>query len=125
EFGLYGYELSRFSGHWVGMTAPSEVVESAATVDLDAIAGAVAGWKPAPDVMAESGWQPPQDGVHNRWPDLPSPAIEARFAHKQAALQAYARINAIDRLLADAPRGRVGIVSCGKAHLDLLEALRL
>src|SRR6202008_5124367 len=35
EFGLYGYELSRFSGAWVGMAALSEVVESAGTVDLD------------------------------------------------------------------------------------------
>ena len=35
EFGLYGYELSRYSGAWVGMAALSEVVESAGTVDLD------------------------------------------------------------------------------------------
>src|SRR5438132_83275 len=35
EYGLYGWELSRFSGNWVGFTALSEVVESSATVDLD------------------------------------------------------------------------------------------
>jgi indolepyruvate ferredoxin oxidoreductase len=29
EFGLYGYELSRFCGAWVGLAALSEVVESA------------------------------------------------------------------------------------------------
>ena len=37
EFGLYGWQLSRFSGNWVGMTALSEVVESGATVDLDLV----------------------------------------------------------------------------------------
>src|SRR6476620_7919225 len=37
EFGLYGYELSRYSGAWVGMAALSEVVESASTVDLDRV----------------------------------------------------------------------------------------
>src|SRR5690606_11501670 len=37
EFGLYGWALSRASGAWVGMKAISEVVESASSVDLDAI----------------------------------------------------------------------------------------
>jgi indolepyruvate ferredoxin oxidoreductase len=37
EFGLYGWALSRFCGAWVGFKAISETVESAATVNLDAI----------------------------------------------------------------------------------------
>src|SRR5213078_2264916 len=44
EFGLYGYALSRFSGAWVGMTALSEIVESATTADLDVIARRVDAW---------------------------------------------------------------------------------
>src|SRR3954454_12761146 len=44
EFGLYAYELSRFSGAWVGMAALSEVVESAGTVDLDLIEARIAKW---------------------------------------------------------------------------------
>nr|HMQ71283.1 pyruvate ferredoxin oxidoreductase [Rubrivivax sp.] len=37
EFGLYGWALSRYSGGWVGLATPSEVVESGCTVDLDRI----------------------------------------------------------------------------------------
>src|SRR5690606_12960711 len=47
EFGLYGWALSRASGAWVGMKAISEVVESASTVDLDAILSGVPA--PVPD----------------------------------------------------------------------------
>src|SRR4029077_13385855 len=47
EFGLYGWALSRYSGNWVGLTALSEVVESGATVDLDAIAARVDAWRDA------------------------------------------------------------------------------
>ncbi|MCX7146292.1 MAG: hypothetical protein NT042_08850 [Sulfuritalea sp.] len=37
EFGLYGWALSRYSGAWVGFKGISETVESAMTVDLDAL----------------------------------------------------------------------------------------
>jgi fructose-1,6-bisphosphatase/inositol monophosphatase family enzyme len=47
EFGLYGWQLSRFSGNWVGFTALSEVVESASTVDLDLVNARVAAWQDA------------------------------------------------------------------------------
>ena len=50
EFGLYGWELSRFSGNWVGFTALSEVVESGSTVDLDASARCVDAWKSREDM---------------------------------------------------------------------------
>ncbi|WP_233861889.1 indolepyruvate ferredoxin oxidoreductase family protein [Paraburkholderia adhaesiva] len=115
EFGLYGWALSRFSGAWVGFKAISETVESGSTVDLDAIR---TDW-PAPD-----GFTPPPGGLHNRWPDLPSLAIEARLAAKLDAVRHFARANSIDKWIAPSPHANVGIVTCGKAHLDLMEALR-
>ncbi len=118
EFGLYGYALSRFSGGWVGLTALSEVVESAATVDLDAVNARVATW------AAPEGHPVPEGGLHYRWPDLPSLAIEQRAHAKLAAVAAFARVNSIDRLLIPAPVARVGIVTAGKAHYDFLEVLR-
>lgn len=72
EFGLYGWQLSRFSGNWVGMTALSEVVESGATVDLDLINARVAAWQGADAVRAATGHVAPAGGLHYRWPDLPS-----------------------------------------------------
>ena len=124
EFGLYGWALSRYSGNWVGMTALSEVVESGATVDLDAIAARTAAWLDADAVHAATGHQAPAGGLHYRWPDLPSLTIEARLHDKLAAARAFARVNAIDREVIVAPQASVGIVTCGKAHYDLMEVLR-
>ncbi|MCI4440760.1 indolepyruvate ferredoxin oxidoreductase family protein [Tibeticola sp.] len=124
EFGLYGWDLSRFSGAWVAMAALSEVVESAGTVDLDAVQSRVRAWVGPEAVRAATGYTPPADGLHYRWPDLPSLAIETRLAAKLEAVAAFARVNRIDRMVIEAPQARLGIVTCGKAHLDLMEVLR-
>src|SRR4051812_24940991 len=124
EFGLYGWALSRFSGNWVGFTALSEVVESGSTVDPDETNARVAAWKDAEAVAQETGFVAPADGLHYRWPDLPSLKIEARLHAKLDAVRAFARINSIDRDIVTAPRASVGIVTCGKAHFDLLEVFR-
>jgi indolepyruvate ferredoxin oxidoreductase len=124
EFGLYGWALSRFSGAWVGLTALSEVVESGTTVDLDETLARVAKWKSGQQVMKQTGFQPPADGLHYRSQDPPSPKIEVRLQHKLDAVRAFAAINSIDRHVIDAPHARVGIVTCGKAHFDLIEVFR-
>lgn len=115
EFGLYGWALSRFSGCWVGLKAISETVESGSTVDLDRLHCRF-------DTPVD--FVPPQGGLHYRWPDLPSLVIEQRLAAKLDAVRAFARVNSIDRLVCPAPAADIGIVTCGKAHLDMLEALR-
>ncbi|GAB4042236.1 MAG: indolepyruvate ferredoxin oxidoreductase family protein [Rubrivivax sp.] len=124
EFGLYGWALSRYSGNWVGFTALSEVVESGATVDLDLVNARVATWADAETVRAATGHAPPPDGLHYRWPDLPSLRIESRLADKLAAVAAFARVNSIDRHVIESPDARFGIVTVGKAHHDLMEVLR-
>jgi indolepyruvate ferredoxin oxidoreductase len=124
EFGLYGWALSRFSGNWVGFTALSEVVESAATVDLDLTNARIATWQDAETVRALTGYAPPAGGLHYRWPDLPSLVIEERLHAKLDAVRAFARINSIDREIVASPHASVGIVTVGKAHYDLMEVLR-
>jgi len=124
EFGLYGWALSRFSGNWVGFTALSEVVESGSTVDLDLVNARVATWQSADTVRELTGYTPPADGLHYRWPDLPSLKIEQRLHAKLEAVRAFARVNSIDRMIVDAPRATVGIVTAGKAHFDFMEVLR-
>jgi indolepyruvate ferredoxin oxidoreductase len=114
EFGEWGYALSRFSGMWVGFKAISETVESAASVEL----------KPdrvfaAPDFASSPG------GLHYRWPDLPGPQIEERMEAKKQAVYAFAEANPIDRHIYSVKGARFGIVTTGKAHGDLMEALRL
>ncbi|MET3131724.1 indolepyruvate ferredoxin oxidoreductase [Oxalobacteraceae bacterium GrIS 1.11] len=114
EFGLYGWALSRYSGTWVGFKAISETVEGGAVVDLP----------PMPHYAAPADYVFPVDGLHYRWPDLPSLKLEQRVAEKLNAVRAFARANSIDRMVAPAPGATLGIISAGKAHLDLMEALR-
>ncbi len=115
EFGLYGIALSRFSGMWVGFKAISETVESAMSVQLPAY----------PEFKIPNDFVMPPGGLHYRWPDLPGPQIEERLEAKKAATLAFAALNPIDRKIFDIPDARFGIVTTGKAHLDLMEALRL
>jgi indolepyruvate ferredoxin oxidoreductase len=124
EFGLYGWALSRFSGNWVGLTALSEIVESGSTVDLDLTNARVAAWKGAAEVEAETGFVRPADGLHYRWPDLPSLKIEERLHAKLDAVRAFAKVNPLDRQVVESAEATVGIVTCGKAHFDLLEVFR-
>ncbi|HVK94556.1 MAG TPA: indolepyruvate ferredoxin oxidoreductase family protein, partial [Noviherbaspirillum sp.] len=115
EFGLYGWALSRFSGNWVGFKAISETVESASSITLPS----------QPVFHAPDDHRYPPGGLHYRWPDFPSLVIEERLSAKLDAVAAFARLNSIDRQIVTPRDARIGIVTCGKAHLDLMEALRL
>ncbi|GHF10836.1 MFS transporter [Kordiimonas sediminis] len=115
EFGLYGYALSRFSGMWVGFKAISETVEGAGSVEL----------KELPTFKKPDDYEIPPMGLHYRWPDLPGPQIENRMVVKKEAVLAFARANPIDKTIYGVKNARFGIVTTGKGHLDLMEALRL
>lgn len=115
EYGLYGIALSRFSGMWVGFKAISETVESAMSIELPAYR----------QFVIPEDYVPPATGLHYRWPDFPGPQIEERLEAKKAATLAFAAANPIDRKIFDVPDARFGIVTTGKGHLDLMEALRL
>jgi indolepyruvate ferredoxin oxidoreductase len=114
EFGIYGIALSRYSGMWVGFKAISETVESAMSVELP----------PYPEFVTPD-FEIPPDGLHIRWPDYPGPQIEERLEAKKAATLAFAEANPIDRKIFNTSNARYGIVTTGKGHLDLMEALRL
>ncbi len=115
SFGLYGLALSRFSGMWVGFKAISETVESAMSVELPDY----------PQFVIPEDYVMPPGGLHYRWPDLPGPQIEERLEAKKKATLAFAAANPIDRKMFDTSNARYGIVTTGKGHLDLMEALRL
>ncbi|QKV19183.1 indolepyruvate ferredoxin oxidoreductase family protein [Oricola thermophila] len=114
EFGEYGYALSRFSGMWVGFKAVSETVESGASVELS-----------PPRAFSMPDYEAPPGGLHYRWPDLPGPQIEERLEAKKHAVFAFAEANPVDRRIHEVENARFGIVTTGKGHLDLMEALRL
>ncbi|PHP68041.1 pyruvate ferredoxin oxidoreductase [Zhengella mangrovi] len=113
-FGEYGFALSRFSGTWVGFKAISETVESGRSVDL-----------PADRRFVLPPFDLPPGGLHVRNGDLPSVEIETRIGHKLRAVEAFVEANPIDRHVYEVADAQFGIVTTGKGHLDLMEALRL
>ena len=114
DYGLHGWAMSRYSGCWVAMKLTSDTAESSATVDI------------APErmeIVIPTDFQLPPDGVHLRWPD-PQLAQEHRLQqYKVYAAIAYARANRLNHLVFDSPRPRLGIIACGKAYVDVRQAL--
>ncbi|MBK6863550.1 MAG: indolepyruvate ferredoxin oxidoreductase family protein [Ideonella sp.] len=114
DYGLHGWAMSRYTGCWVALKLSADVVESSATVEIasDRV-----------QVEIPSDFALPADGMHIRWPD-PQLAQEQRMqAYKIYAAVAYARVNRLDRLVWDSPDARLGLIACGKAWLDLRQAL--
>ncbi len=116
DLGLHGFAASRYSGCWIGLKCVTDVVESAAVVQLDP--GRV-----TPQLPDRHGLPP--GGLNIRWPEITGfVEQEQRLYHdKLAAVLAYARANRLDHPVWPAPRARLGIVATGKAWADLRQAL--
>ncbi|MCX7177840.1 MAG: indolepyruvate ferredoxin oxidoreductase family protein [Proteobacteria bacterium] len=118
DLGLHGWAMSRYSGCWVAMKVTSTSAESSATVDIDA---------QRVNICLPEDFILPPDGVHSRWPDPPL-AQELRMQQfKVYAALAYARANRLNHLVFGATPAakpaRLGIIACGKAYLDVRQAL--
>src|SRR5215472_5995586 len=100
EFGLYGFALSRFSGCWIGFKAIAETVESSASVETAADRLAI---------VTPADFEMPAGGLNIRWPDPPLEAERRLHGPKMAAVAAFARANALDRIVLDSPQPRFGI----------------
>jgi indolepyruvate ferredoxin oxidoreductase len=116
DLGLHGWALSRYSGCWIGFKAVADTVESSAAVEID----------PARvTIVIPSDFVLPADGLNIRWPDERL-ALEARLLEtKLAAALAYCRANALNPIVIDAPKAKLGIVAAGKSYLDVRQALEL
>jgi indolepyruvate ferredoxin oxidoreductase len=117
SLGLAGFALSRFSGLWVGMKTIAEVVESAGAFDLpDSYPAFVA---PAEFVVPAHGlnWDP---GL--AWPAQRGELERRLIEERLPAALAWARSNRLDRKVSGGDGG-LGLVTVGKAHQDLMQAL--
>ncbi|WDS38137.1 indolepyruvate ferredoxin oxidoreductase family protein [Pseudoxanthomonas sp.] len=114
DMGLVGWAMSRYTGRWIGFKTIAETVESSASVNVDPFARRI--------VLPEDFMMPPA-GLSIRWPDPPLEQEMRLHRYAVAAAQAFARANHIDRIVLDAPRARLGIVTTGKSYLDVLQAL--
>ena len=113
DLGLYGFALSRFSGCWIGFKAVGDTVESSAAISIDPLRIKVQ----LPDV------EMPPGGLNIRYPDEPMAQEDRLLNWKLPAAKAFVRANGLDRIVIDAPKPRLGIVTTGKAYLDVRQAL--
>ncbi|MGD8840872.1 MAG: indolepyruvate ferredoxin oxidoreductase family protein [Gammaproteobacteria bacterium] len=114
DLGVFGWELSRYSGCWVGLKAITENMDAAISAEIDP--GRV-------EVVIPEDWELPPDGVHTRWPDTPMAQEERLQRHKIYAARAFARANNLNQIVLDSRNARLGIITTGKSYLDTLQAL--
>ncbi len=115
DYGLLGLAMSRHSGAWVALKCVADTADSTATVAVGPDRG-----------RAVSPSEPlPADGLNLRQPDSQAAQEQRLVRNKLPAVQAFARANRIDRVVLDSSgRGGIGIVTAGKAYLDVMQALR-
>jgi indolepyruvate ferredoxin oxidoreductase len=114
DLGLYGFALSRYSGCWVGFKAIGETVESSASVYSD---------PSRVQIVMPTDFEMPPGGLNIRWPDPPMEQEKRLFGAKMQAVGAFVRANKLDRIVLDGKPARLGIITTGKAYLDLRQAL--
>ncbi|WP_414443652.1 indolepyruvate ferredoxin oxidoreductase family protein [Burkholderia sp. 22PA0106] len=114
DFGLHGWAMSRYSGLWVSLKCVTDVVESSASVDIDPHRARIV----LPDDFAM-----PDGGLNIRWPDPPLVQEARMIDYKWYAALAYVRANRLDRIEIESPQARFGIMTAGKAYLDVRQAL--
>src|SRR2546427_708278 len=117
--GRLGFELSRYSGLWVGFKTVPNVADEIGTAEV------------APDrvAIADPGFE--YDG--RPWQQRQNPLLmppwgldterEIHYGRLEAA-KAFARVNRLNRVTLDTPNAWLGIAAPGKTYYDLREALR-
>ena len=114
DYGIIGWELSRYSGCWVALKTIAENVDSSAVVDVDPL---------RIQVQIPEDFQLPEDGVYIRWPDPPLAQEKRLNTYKIYAARAFARANNLNQVMLDSPNPRLGIITTGKSYLDVRQAL--
>lgn len=114
DLGLYGWAMSRYSGCWVGFKALAENMDSSisANLDLDRIR-----------IRLPEDFRMPEGGLNSRWPDKPMEQEQRLHRHKLDAARAFCRANRLDHTVFSASQPRLGIITTGKAYLDVVQAL--
>ena len=114
EYGLLGFALSRYAGCWVGFKCITDLVESGGTVAID----------PAtPSVVMPHDFDMPEGGLNILRSDTPLGQEARVLGPRLDAVRAFVRANQMDRVALGGRHRRIGIVTSGKAYLDVREAL--
>ncbi|KAA0574405.1 indolepyruvate ferredoxin oxidoreductase family protein [Azospirillum sp. B21] len=114
EYGLHGWALSRLSGCWTAMKVTADLTDRSVSMTLDPAFPVIR--QPADLVL-------PPGGLNIRWPDSPQEQEARLHLHKIPAALAYVRANGLNRVALGGSGARFGIVTAGKAYLDVRQAL--
>jgi indolepyruvate ferredoxin oxidoreductase len=114
DYGLLGWAMSRYAGIWVGFTAVADTVESSASVLVD---------PHRLEIVQPEDFEMPPGGLNIRWPDTALEQEARLHDYKRYAVKAFARANSFDRIVIDSATPRLGIITTGKAYLDVRQAL--
>tara|TARA_R110000751_G_scaffold152166_4_gene257186 strand:- start:38560 stop:42018 length:3459 start_codon:yes stop_codon:yes gene_type:complete len=113
DYGIHGWNMSRYSGAWTGLVALADTMDSGAVVNIDLDRFS----------FVAPSFHLPEAGVHMRRGDTPLDK-EARLRHfKLPAAQAYVRANRLDHVILPSPKPRIGVIVTGQAARDVFEAL--
>ncbi|KCZ89014.1 indolepyruvate ferredoxin oxidoreductase family protein [Hyphomonas jannaschiana] len=113
DYGIHGWEMSRFSGAWAGMVALADTMDSGSVVGVDL----------GRFNIVQPDFALPEEGVHMRRGDAPLLKEQRLRQVKLPAAQAYVRANRLDHVILPSPKPRVGIIVTGQAARDVFEAL--
>lgn len=115
--GLAGIALSRFCGLWVGFKVTAEVIETAATLQLPGL----------PEFVEPDDFPTPAHGLGwdktLAWPGERAELERRLIEERLPAARAWIRANRLDREIWRSSSPRLAIVTTGKAHQDVLQAL--
>lgn len=114
DYGIYGWALSRYSGCWVGLKAITENMDSAISADID---------PNRIQIRLPHDFEEPPGGLNAQWPTTPLEQEKLLHKYRIYAARAFAYANHLNRVTLDTPNPRLGIVTSGKSHLDVMEAL--
>jgi len=114
EFGLLGWEMSRYSGLYVGLKCVTDTLDFSSSVLLP-------DYGRQPQMPADILLPPEGLGLRQMRPPLVQEALTVD--RRLPAAQAFARANNLDRVAVDSPRRELSIVTAGKVYLDVRQAL--
>jgi indolepyruvate ferredoxin oxidoreductase len=115
DFGRHAVELSRASGLWSALKVIANAADAAGTVAVDRA------W--TPPAMPEEAYR---HRPHARMlgPDLVGLERSLHQVRRPLALE-YIRASGLNRIVHGGDRDRVGILTAGRAYLDVRQALRI
>ncbi len=114
DLGIFGWELSRYSGCWVALKAITETMDSAISADID---------PNRVKIIIPEDFELPDIGVHGRWPSTPLEQEKILNQYRIYAARNFARVNRLNKVVIDSDKARIGIITTGKSYMDVLQAL--